>query len=112
MLVTVLNLLPVGQLDGGHILRAVLGPRQETLSAAVPALLFALAAYLYVVEGTVNSVAIWVFWGLFAFGLAYAGTAEPVYDEPLDRRRVAVGLLTFVLGALCFTPVPIEVVTV
>ena len=112
MLVTVLNLLPVGQLDGGHILRAVLGPRQETLSAAVPALLFALAAYLYVVEGTVNSVAIWVFWGVFALGLAYAGAAEPVYDEPLDRRRVAVGLLTFVLGALCFTPVPIEVVTV
>ncbi len=111
MLVTVLNLLPVGQLDGGHILRAVVGPRQETLSAAVPGLLFALAAYLYVVRGTVNSVAIWVFWGLFALGLAYAGAADPVYDEPLDRRRVAVGLVTLGLGALCFTPVPIELVT-
>jgi membrane-associated protease RseP (regulator of RpoE activity) len=112
MLVTVLNLLPVGQLDGGHILRAVLGPRQETLSAAVPGVLFALAAYLYVIEGTVNSVAIWVFWGLFALVLAYGGAADPVYDEPLDRRRVAVGLFTFALGALCFTPVPIEIVTV
>ena len=112
MLVTVLNLLPVGQLDGGHILRAVVGPRQETLSAAVPGLLFALAAYLYVVRGTVNSVAIWVFWGLFALGLAYAGAADPIYDEPLDRRRVAVGLLTLGLGLLCFTPVPIEIVTV
>ena len=112
MLVTVLNLLPVGQLDGGHMLRAVLGRRQKTVSAAVPGVLFALAAYLYVVEGTVNSVAVWVFWGLFALGLAYAGTAEPVYDEPLDRRRVAVAVGTFALGALCFTPVPIEVVTV
>jgi len=112
MLVTVLNLLPVGQLDGGHILRAMLGPRQETLSAAVPGLLFALAAYLYVVEGTVNSVGVWVFWGLFALALAYGGAVTPVYDESLDRRRVAVGLFTFVLGVLCFTPVPIEVVTV
>jgi membrane-associated protease RseP (regulator of RpoE activity) len=112
MLVTVLNLLPVGQLDGGHILRAILGRRQETVAAAVPGALFALSAYLYFVQGTVNSVAIWVFWGLFAVGLAYAGAADPVYDDPLDRRRVAVGLLTFVLGVLCFTPVPIEIVTV
>jgi membrane-associated protease RseP (regulator of RpoE activity) len=111
MLVTLLNLLPVGQLDGGHILRAMVGERQETLAAAVPGALFALAGYLFFVRGSVNSVGIWTMWGLFAVGLAYAGPASPVRDEPLDRRRVAVGVLTFVLGALCFTPVPVEVIT-
>jgi membrane-associated protease RseP (regulator of RpoE activity) len=111
MLVTLLNLLPVGQLDGGHILRAMVGRRQETLAAAVPGALFALAGYLYFVRGSVNSVGIWTMWGIFAVGLAYAGPASPVRDDPLDRKRVAVGVLTFVLGVLCFTPVPVEVIT-
>jgi membrane-associated protease RseP (regulator of RpoE activity) len=111
MLVTVLNLLPVGQLDGGHIVRAIVGRRQETLAAAVPGALFALAGYLAFVRGGFDSVGIWAMWGLFATGLAYAGPASPIQDEPLDRNRIAIGVVTFVLGALCFTPVPVEIVT-
>jgi membrane-associated protease RseP (regulator of RpoE activity) len=111
MLVTLLNLLPVGQLDGGHIVRAIVGERQETLAAAVPGALFALAGYLFFVRGSVNSVGIWTMWGLFAVGLAYAGPVSPIQDDSLGRKRVVVGLLTFVLGALCFTPVPVEIIT-
>ena len=110
MLVTVLNLLPVGQLDGGHIVRAIAGHRQETLAAAVPGALFALAGYLYFVRGGFDSVGIWAMWGIFTAGLAYAGPATPVVDDTLDRRRIALGVLTLVLGALCFTPIPVEVV--
>ena len=110
MLVTVLNLLPVGQLDGGHIVRAIAGRRQETLAAAVPGALFALAGYLYFIRGGLDSVGIWAMWGIFTAGLAYAGPATPVVDDALDRKRVAVGALTLVLGALCFTPIPVEVI--
>jgi membrane-associated protease RseP (regulator of RpoE activity) len=110
MLVTLLNLLPVGQLDGGHILRAIFGKRQETLAAAVPGALFALAGYLLFVRSGFDSVGIWGMWGIFTLGLAYAGPADPIDDEPLDSKRVAVGVLTLVLGALCFTPIPVEVV--
>jgi membrane-associated protease RseP (regulator of RpoE activity) len=111
MLVTLLNMLPVGQLDGGHIVRAMVGKRQETLAAAVPGALFALAGYLLFVHEGVNSVGIWAMWGIFALGLAYAGPATPIHDEPLDRKRLLVGVLTFVLGALCFTPIPVEIIT-
>jgi membrane-associated protease RseP (regulator of RpoE activity) len=111
MLVTLLNLLPVGQLDGGHIVRAMVGRRQETLAAAVPGLLFALAGYLYLVRDGINSVGIWALWGVFAVGLAYAGPANPVDDSPIDRRRFLLGVVTFLLGVLCFRPVPIEIVT-
>ena len=110
MLVTLLNMLPVGQLDGGHILRAMVGENQERLAAAVPGALFALAMYLYFVRDGVNSVGIWVMWGLFATGLAYAGPATPIEDSPLDRTRLLLGVVTFVLAALCFTPVPIEII--
>ena len=112
MLVTLLNMLPVGQLDGGHILRAMAGEQQERIAAFVPLALFSLAAYLLFVADGVDSVGIWAMWGLFAVGLAYAGPANPVQDEPLDRKRMAIGVLTFVLALLCFTPIPIEIVQV
>ncbi|MFB6087599.1 MAG: site-2 protease family protein, partial [Haloarculaceae archaeon] len=106
---TFLNLLPVGQFDGGHIVRAMLGPRQETVAAAVPAGLFGLAGYLYLAQGAFNAIVLWAFWGLLAMGLAYMGPATPIRDEPIGPKRKAVGLFTFALGMLCFTPVPIEI---
>ena len=109
MFVTFLNLIPVGQFDGGHVLRATLGPRQETVAAAVPAALFGLAGYLYVFADATNAVILWAFWGVIAIALAYAGPATPVRDDPVGPRRKAVGALTLVLGLLCFTPVPIEI---
>ncbi|WP_336325651.1 site-2 protease family protein [Halovenus sp. HT40] len=110
MLVTLLNMLPVGQLDGGHILRAMVGEQQERIASFVPAVLFGLAGYLLVVVDGIDSVGIWAMWGLFAVGLAYAGPADPINDESLDRKRMALGVITFVLAALCFTPIPVEIV--
>ncbi len=110
MFFTVLNLLPVGQLDGGHMVRAMLGRRQETVASLVPFALFGLAAYLYFVrELSFNeSVGLWAFWGLFATVIAYNGPANPADETPLGWKRQLVGLLTFALGALCFLLVPIQ----
>jgi membrane-associated protease RseP (regulator of RpoE activity) len=110
LFVTFLNLIPVGQLDGGHLVRAMAGEAADRVAAFVPLALFALAGYLYFVRGLDirDSVAIWTFWGFLSLGIAYAGHAEPIYDEPLDRKRMAVGVLTFLLGLLCFTPVPFQ----
>jgi membrane-associated protease RseP (regulator of RpoE activity) len=108
--VTFLNLIPVGQLDGGHITRAVFGEDQAMLSAVVPFSLFGLAGYLHYLEGVAfQAVAIWMFWGVLTLVVGRAGTAEPVRDDPLDRKRIAVAAVTFVLGAACFMPVPVLV---
>jgi membrane-associated protease RseP (regulator of RpoE activity) len=111
MFVTFLNLIPVGQFDGGHVVRALLGPRQETVAAGVPAALFGLAGYLYLVDDATNAVILWTFWGVIAIALAYAGPATPISDEPLDGKRKALGVVTLALGLLCFTPVPIEIIS-
>ncbi|QLG61183.1 site-2 protease family protein [Halorarum salinum] len=113
MFFTVLNLLPVGQLDGGHIVRAMVGERQETVAALVPAALFGVSAYLYYVRdlGVNESVGLWAFWGLFSAFIAYRGPADPVDDSSLGWRRMALGLFTFALGLLCFMLVPIQVTT-
>jgi len=115
MFFTFLNLLPVGQLDGGHIVRAIVGQRQETVAAAVPGGLFALAGFLYLTQDAppigFGVWTLWVFWGLLAAGMAYAGPARPTVDEPLDSRRTLLGVVTFALGLACFTPIPFEIVT-
>jgi membrane-associated protease RseP (regulator of RpoE activity) len=110
MFFTVLNLLPVGQLDGGHMVRAMLGRRQETVASLVPMVLFSLAAYLYFVRnlGFNESVGLWAVWGLFATIIAYNGPAHPADETPLGWKRQVVGLVTFALGALCFLLVPIQ----
>jgi membrane-associated protease RseP (regulator of RpoE activity) len=111
MFFTFLNLLPVGQLDGGHMVRAMVGRRQETVAALVPAVLFTVAGYLYYVRdlGLNDSVALWGFWGLFAMAIAYKGPATPADETTISRSRVAIGLLTFGFGLLCFMLVPIKV---
>jgi membrane-associated protease RseP (regulator of RpoE activity) len=113
MFFTVLNLLPVGQLDGGHMVRAMVGRRQESIAAVVPVVLFGISGYLYygLGKGVSESVGLWAFWGVFATFIAYNGPAHPIAEQPLDRKRIAVGLFTFALGALCFLLVPIEVQT-
>ena len=114
MFFTVLNLLPVGQLDGGHIVRAMVGKRQETVAATVPVALFGISAYLHFVRGLGlnESVGLWAFWGLFSAFIAYRGPADPIDDSSLGPRRMAVGVFTFALGLLCFMLVPIQVMTV
>ena len=109
MFVTVLNLLPVGQLDGGHMMRALIGPRQERLSMLVPLAPFAVAAYVYVATNATDSVGIWVLWGFIATLMVRAGPVTPISEERLDRKRIALGVVTFVLGILCFTPIPIAI---
>jgi membrane-associated protease RseP (regulator of RpoE activity) len=109
LFVTFLNLIPVGQLDGGHIIRSMIGERAETIAALVPGALFGLAAYLALLtDVSYNAPFLWGFWGLVTLALAYVGLATPVFEEPLGRGRLSIGVVTFVLGILCFTPVPIE----
>jgi membrane-associated protease RseP (regulator of RpoE activity) len=109
--VTLFNLLPAGQLDGGHVLRALLGERQETVAAAVPALLFGFAGYLYAFRAVGTAAVIWVVWGVITMVLAYLGPATPIRDRPLDPGRKVLAVATFLLGALCFMPVPFQVIS-
>ncbi|MGZ4912470.1 MAG: site-2 protease family protein [Halobacteriota archaeon] len=106
MLITSLNLLPVGQLDGGHIARALSGERTVYLSAAVPLLLLATGTY-YSLNG-LNGETL-MFWGFFALLFAAGGHAQPINDmKRLDMKRVTLGIIAFGLCVACFTPLPLQ----
>lgn len=102
LLATALNLIPFGQLDGGHLAYAVFGPRATAIS---------LASVLGVVGMTLASWS-WLFFALLLVGmLVVMGPRHPrVPDEyvPLDRTRRRIALAAAIIFLLCFTPAPIE----
>jgi len=89
LLVTAINLLPAGQLDGGHVFRALFGDRSRYVSYAVVALLFGIGLLYY---------AGWLFFGILILVLG-ARHPPPLNDlSPLDWKRYALG--AFVAGVL------------
>ncbi len=105
LLMTALNLLPVGQLDGGHVTYALFGRRGHRL-VAVFCYLSVIALALYSIRGGVWN---WVVYALILTLMLRVGH-PPVMDEEeslgLPRKIVAViGLIVFIL---CFMPFPIS----
>jgi hypothetical protein len=96
LMVTALNLIPAGQLDGGHILYALFGNR---IRYALPVIL--------VVLGVLG-----IFWGgwwlwvaiLWMFGRSSAEPRDQITE--LDPRRRALAILTIFIFLLVFSPVP------
>ena len=102
LLATALNLIPVGQLDGGHVLYAATGRWQHRL--ALPLWLLLVAA------GT-----LWFVWWVWCVFLLVMGLRHPpVRDEaePLGAGRTALAALALAIFVLSFMPVPIGVVFV
>jgi membrane-associated protease RseP (regulator of RpoE activity) len=97
MFATALNLLPVGQLDGGHIVYALLGRSQKWISQSF---LVALLPMGIKWHG-------WWFW----FGLLFllARRHPPVYDlAPAGAARLKLGLLSLVIFIACFSLAPVS----
>ena len=103
MLATALNLLPFGQLDGGHIAYAIFGRR----AALISGITLVTAVLLFTFESSS-----WFFVALMMVAMAFLlGLRHPrIVDEdtPLDPRRMAVAIIALVIFIICFTPVPIE----
>jgi membrane-associated protease RseP (regulator of RpoE activity) len=104
LLATALNLFPIGQLDGGHISYAVLGPRSTwvTLGTVGGALALTYFSSSWLVW-TVLMIAM-----LFFFGPRHPRTIDE--HVPLDGTRLAIAVFALVIFIVCFTPAPIEVI--
>lgn len=110
MFVTLLNLLPSGQLDGGHVLRAMLGKKADRVSSMMPRILLLIG--IYVIYWLKGDGFIWIFWALFLWAFAAAGHPSPLHDKvELDKKRILIGIITFILGLLCFTLIPFKTIT-
>lgn len=105
LLVTSLNLLPVGQLDGGHVIYALFPRRHRTIAT-----LFVVSCVLMLVVPLAlghNPWWGWLLWSvlLVALGLGHPATVDR--DTPLNPRRAVAAWLTVLLFIVTFTPVPL-----
>lgn len=98
LLVTSLNLIPAGQLDGGHVLYVLFGKKVRRLWPFIVVLLLAMGV-------------LWVGWYIWAALIFFLGRfhAQPL-DEitPLDGRRKLIAWLGLIIFVLVFIPVPLS----
>jgi len=112
MLVTSMNLIPIGQLDGGHISYAMFGNRHHLIGQVYLIIL--------VVLGTAGLLPLfgipfdygwagWLFWALLLTMSikVFRFARPPLHDEtPLDSTRMIIGWICFLIFIGCFSPVP------
>lgn len=98
ILATALNLLPIGQLDGGHILYSFAGVKHKLLSK--------MFVFALVPMGLLYSRS-WLVWAalLFFFGLRHPRVYDPTR---LDRNRVVLGLTALAIFLSTFMLVPLQ----
>jgi len=101
LLVTMLNLLPIGQLDGGHIAYAMLGNKQGLVGWIALGALFPLSFL------SLN----WLVWGLLIFLLMRSAKHPPIQDilTPLSKKNKYIGYLCLLIFILCFIPTPFQI---
>lgn len=104
LLVTSLNLMPVGQLDGGHGTFAAFGPRAHKLLGRLAFITMAAIALLgYFWHGSPSGFLYLILLGI----MLRVSHPSPEQMEPLGTRRIGVAIITLIVFALSFVPFPI-----
>ncbi len=106
LLATALNLLPIGQLDGGHVLYAFLGEKTRIWSRFAVGMLAVLGLF-QLFTSAYKMGYMWLFWALFLiiFGMRHPAIVDP---SPVGRTRTWLGVLALVIFILSFTAAPIR----
>ena len=106
LLVTSLNLMPVGQLDGGHGTFSLFGGRAHKIIGRVAFVIMAALAFLgFWWHGSPSGF-------LYAVLLAVMMKVphpQPAVMEPLGTKRIVIAIVTLIVFALCFLPFPITI---
>lgn len=105
LLVTALNLFPVGQLDGGHVLYAIAGERMHKWISRIVAVGCAGLAVLSIV---LNQPPVYLLWTLVLLFLMKVGHPPVIEEEPLGKARIALAIVALLVFLLCFMPFPIS----
>jgi membrane-associated protease RseP (regulator of RpoE activity) len=98
--VTSLNLIPVGQLDGGHVAYAFLKERHRVVSVVLVSTLILFGLFFW--EG-------WALWGVLMVVLGIKHPPIIYWEVPLDGRRRMLGLVAFFILLITFIPSPFKI---
>ncbi|HUR98483.1 MAG TPA: site-2 protease family protein [Pyrinomonadaceae bacterium] len=106
LLVTALNLIPSGQLDGGHAIYAVLGKKVHFFTGRIAfVLMTALAILGFVFYSSPSGFLVAVLLGI----MTRVGHPHPYDETPLDIKRKLIAFATLMIFVVCFVPFPIRI---
>ncbi|MDQ2746242.1 MAG: site-2 protease family protein, partial [Acidobacteriota bacterium] len=106
MLVTSLNLIPSGQLDGGHAIYSIFGERIHLWTGRIA---FVAMASFSVLGWFLYSSPSGLLFTILLGVMMRVRHPEPLTDAPLNRTRKIVAVLTLLIFIFCFVPFPIQV---
>lgn len=106
LLVTSLNLMPVGQLDGGHGIFAVFGPRAHRVVGRVA---FITVAVLAVLGFWLHNSPSGFLYAVLVGIMMKVPHPTPGVMEPLGTKRIVLAIVTLIVFVLCFLPFPITI---
>jgi membrane-associated protease RseP (regulator of RpoE activity) len=108
LLVTMLNLVPVGTLDGGHVAYGLFGEKARQIFPIAIGVLIALIVLPVFLTFSLTAFNLsWVLWVFILFWLGNVRT-QPLDDiTELDPKRRALGFIVLLIFFLIFTPIPL-----
>lgn len=112
LLITSMNMIPVGQLDGGHISYTMFGDKKHITIASISILMLIILGFIGVVENILKihlgiGYAWWFGW-VFIIYFIVKLKHPPIADNlPLDRKRIFLGYLSFFIFVISFSPTPL-----
>lgn len=125
LFVTAMNLIPIGQYDGGHIIYTLFGSRHRTIArtsfvlllvlglpSIVDSILRELLSYVFdypvaqIIPFAQYSWSGWFLWALISYYFVKLYHPSVPDETPLDKQRVIIGYATFVIFIVCFSFAP------
>ncbi|MEO8573031.1 MAG: site-2 protease family protein [Pyrinomonadaceae bacterium] len=106
LLVTALNLIPSGQLDGGHAIYSVLGKKVHFFTGRIAFVIMAALAIIgFVFYSSPSGFLVAVLLGI----MMRVRHPQPYDETPLDMKRKVIAFATLIIFVLCFVPFPIRI---
>jgi membrane-associated protease RseP (regulator of RpoE activity) len=112
LLVTSMNMIPVGQLDGGHISYTMFGNEKHIQISSISTLILAVLGFFGVLDSLLElnfgfGWSGWLFWALLLYFVVKL-KHPPVADVlPLDKKRLFLGYVSFFIFVISFSPSPL-----
>jgi membrane-associated protease RseP (regulator of RpoE activity) len=108
LLVTALNLVPVGTLDGGHVVYGLFGEKARKFFPVAIGLLIAFSVLPILITGSLGTFNFsWLLWVAILFWLGNVRTTPLDDITPLDTKRRVLGFIVLIIFFLIFTPIPL-----
>jgi len=111
LFVTAMNMIPVGQLDGGHVVYSMFGSKKHEKIASISMVILLALGILGLIDSILElDIQIgwsgWLFWSLILYFIIKVKHPPVQYFEHLDKKRMIIGYFSLFIFIVSFSPTP------